>query len=130
MTTHTDEARIAERLKLYRRLAGMTQRDAADSLDVTEKTIARWESGETTGFMGQLDRIAKVYGVTADDLLSAGQVSDAMEARLEALASEVRALRELLLDPERLRDAAEKLIQDESGGEKRRRRRSSPSSSR
>lgn len=125
MNTQTDEARIADRLKLYRRLAGMTQRDAADALDVTEKTIARWESGETTGYMGQLDRIAKVYGATADDLLAADQESSAIEAQLEALAGEVRALRELLLDPQRLRDAAEKLVEEEKAGAKSRRRRAS-----
>jgi transcriptional regulator with XRE-family HTH domain len=87
-----EEERISERLKTARRLAGLTQEDAARALDVTLKTYARWERGETKGFLRQLSRIAEVFGVTSDQLLGTDDDSgpDRLE-RLEADVAEIRA---------------------------------------
>jgi transcriptional regulator with XRE-family HTH domain len=99
--TMNEEERISERLKTARRLAGLTQEDAARALDVTLKTYARWERGETKGFLRQLSRIAEVFGVTSDQLL--GTDDDAgpdrlerLEASVEEIRAEVAAIRSLL----------------------------------
>lgn len=106
------EDQIAENLRLARRLAGITQEEAAHKLGVTVRTYARWESGESKGFVDQLDRIAKVFGTTTDQLL--GSDEDASTAdRLAAMENELRELRALLLDPARLKAAADALTAEE-----------------
>lgn len=120
MTDPINEQAIAQRITNARRLAGLTKRAAAIRLDVTEKTISRWESAETSGFLEHLDAIAAAYGVTADQLLgedvSRESVGDATAVRLAAVERELAELRALLLDPARLRAAAEALIRDEDEG--------------
>jgi transcriptional regulator with XRE-family HTH domain len=116
-----DEAVVAKRLRTARRLAGLSQEDAARQLDVSTKTIARWESAETTGFLGELDRIAKVYGTTTEAILGEGDESQ-MAAQLATLRAELDELRGLLLDPKKLRAAADALIADEVPPARRRKR--------
>jgi len=36
---------LAERIRTYRLKHGMTQREVADRLDVTQQSVARWEQG-------------------------------------------------------------------------------------
>ena len=36
---------LAERIRTYRQKHGMTQRDLADQLSVTQQSVARWEQG-------------------------------------------------------------------------------------
>ncbi len=36
---------LAERIRTYRLTHGMTQRDLADQLGVTQQSVARWEQG-------------------------------------------------------------------------------------
>lgn len=106
------EAQAAEGLKNARRLAGLTQEEAARKLDVTSRTYARWERGETAGFLRELDRIAAAFSTTPDAIIG-GQATDDVQAQLAALQSELAELRALLLDPKTLRRAAEALADDE-----------------
>lgn len=109
--TQPSPTEAAERMKLARQLAGMTQEDAARALDVTVRTYARWERGETRGFLGELSRIAEVFETTTDQLL--GVEGQSVEDQLSALRAEVAELRGLLMDPEALRRAADALIEEE-----------------
>jgi len=111
MTDTTQAVQTAERMKLARKLAGMSQEDAARALGVAVKTYARWEKVETQGFLGELSRVAEVFGTTADELL--GIEDGDMAGQLAALRSEVAELRALLMDPEALRRAADALIEEE-----------------
>jgi transcriptional regulator with XRE-family HTH domain len=111
----TDPTQTAERMKLARQLSGMTQEDAARALDVTVRTYARWERGETKGFLGLLDQIAEVFGTTSDALLGVEPSTNGSgtEDQIAALRSELAELRALLLDPEALRRAADALADEE-----------------
>lgn len=129
----TDMKAIPERLRWARRLAGKTQEDAARELGVRVRTYARWEKGDTSGYLGELEKIAAVFGTTVDDLLDGTGVQPP-DARVNAqpdadlgrqlaeLTREVHELRELLLDPARLRAEAEALIQSEAPPRARRRK--------
>lgn len=112
MPAQNPEASAARALRSARRLAGLTQEEAARKLAVTSRTYARWERGETAGFLRELDRIAEAFGTTPDAIIGGG-VTDALEDRLGALEGELRQLRSLLLDPQALRRAAEALADDE-----------------
>lgn len=121
-----NEKAVAERMRTARRLAtdddgrGMTQEDAARALGVTVRTYARWERGETAGFLRELERIADVFGTSTEALLGVDESGDGsrlagVETQLAALVAEVRELRDLLMDPTRLRAEADALIREEGG---------------
>lgn len=48
---------------------GMTQRDLAARLGVSEVTVSRWLNGERNPSVQTLKRLAEILGTTPDDLL-------------------------------------------------------------
>lgn len=63
------EQDFGERLKKYRKEKNLTQQDLADQLQVSNKTVSRWESGGGYPDIPLLVPLAKALGVTVDDLL-------------------------------------------------------------
>jgi DNA-binding XRE family transcriptional regulator len=55
-------------LKTLRNEAGLTQIEAADVLNVSHDTIARWESGETYPSALQIAEICRVYKCKFEDI--------------------------------------------------------------
>jgi transcriptional regulator with XRE-family HTH domain len=120
---------IAERFRTARKLAGVTQKDAALALDVTERTYARWEKGDTAGFLPFLARIAEVVGTSEEELrgpdagvAEEGRLAE-VERQLRHLTELVEDVRGLMVDPERLRAEADALIASEAPKRKSRPRR-------
>lgn len=68
METKTNES-IGTRIGALRRESGMTQRELADKLGVTDKTVSHWERDENLPDMALLPAIAEVFGVSCDQLL-------------------------------------------------------------
>ena len=64
------EQNFGERLKDYRRARNMTQQELADAIGVSNKTVSRWESEGGYPDVSMLVPLAKVLGVTVDDLLN------------------------------------------------------------
>lgn len=60
---------FAERLKRYRKQRDLTQQQLADALGASNKSVSRWESGGGLPDVGLLVPLARVLGVTVDDLL-------------------------------------------------------------
>lgn len=56
-------------LYTLRRGAGMTQQELAEKLGVTNRTISKWETGETFPETSQLIPLADLFHVTVDELL-------------------------------------------------------------
>ena len=52
-----------------RKLRGWTQQELADQLGVTNRSVSKWETGETLPETGQLLPLADAFGVTVDELL-------------------------------------------------------------
>ena len=52
-----------------RKKAGLNQVDAAKVLGVTQGALSMWENGRTKPRSTQIVEIAKLYGVTVDELL-------------------------------------------------------------
>ena len=52
-----------------RKKAGMTQAETAKALGVTVSAVSQWESGDTNPSTAKLPVLAKLYGVTVDELL-------------------------------------------------------------
>lgn len=85
---------IAERIRLSRRLAGLTQEEAAQKLGVAVRTYARWESCATEGFLEELERIAAAFGTAVAELAPEGEGDGAsLEAKVDRVLDELAELR-------------------------------------
>ncbi len=58
------------RIKLYREKNGYSQEDLARILDVTRRTVSRWEQNSSKPNEVELKRLATLLGVTEDEILS------------------------------------------------------------
>ena len=65
-----DAGKTGEYLAMLRRARGMTQQEAAEQLNLSNKTISKWESGGGFPDITVLPALAELYGVTADDILA------------------------------------------------------------
>lgn len=61
---------VADNLAYLRKRSKMTQLELAGKLNYSDKSISKWEHGETLPDIEVLDKLAKVYGVTLDYLVS------------------------------------------------------------
>lgn len=52
-----------------RRASGLTQRELAEKLNVSDKAVSRWEREESLPDLSLIPAIAEIFGVTADELL-------------------------------------------------------------
>ena len=52
-----------------RKVNGMTQKDLADRLNVSDKTVSRWERDDGTPDLSLIPVIAEIFQVTCDELL-------------------------------------------------------------
>ena len=58
------------RIKLYREKNGYSQEDLARILDVTRRTVSRWEQNSSKPNGDELKRLATLLGVTEEELLN------------------------------------------------------------
>ena len=65
---------FAERLALFRKRAGYRQEDFASEVGVSVDTVRRWEGEKQEPRLGELKLIAKVLGISINEL--AGDVTD------------------------------------------------------
>lgn len=60
---------IGKFISALRRANGMTQRELADRLFVSDKTVSRWERDESAPEITLIPVIAELFGVTSDELI-------------------------------------------------------------
>lgn len=89
---------FSENLKKFRLAKGLTQEQAADALHVNAQTVSRWECGTTMPDVMLLPEIAKLYGVTVDDLFrKQSLVYDNYAQRLSAVYEKTRDPEDFIL---------------------------------
>ena len=54
-----------------RKEKGLTQKDLADELNISDKAVSRWETGSSSPNMDMLLRISKFFQVPLNDLITA-----------------------------------------------------------
>lgn len=87
---------IADNIKRFREMAGMSQDDLAEAASVNRVTLAKYEAGKSVPGANVLSRLADVLHVSADALLKDG--ADGMSEE----DAEIWNLRETVRrDPER-----------------------------
>ncbi len=60
---------LGENLKTARKMAGITQAELAERLQVYQKDISRWENNQLTPNALTLARICKELNASADEIL-------------------------------------------------------------
>lgn len=61
---------ISDKLLALRRSVGMSQQEVAAAIGVTRQTISNWELGQGSPALDKAAELARLYGVTLDDLAS------------------------------------------------------------
>lgn len=61
---------IGERLVTIRKQQNMTQNDLATLLQVSYQAVSRWERNENLPDVYTLQKIAKIYGVSIDEIIN------------------------------------------------------------
>lgn len=67
---------LAEALRENRQRCKMTQEFVAESLGVSRQAVSKWENGTSDPSTSNLFALAKLYGVTVEDLLNAVQTGE------------------------------------------------------
>lgn len=63
------DCEIGKRIKIMRKLRGLTQSGLADLVGVTRPTVISWERGVTVPVLYTLRRLAETLGVTLEWLM-------------------------------------------------------------
>lgn len=56
-------------MKAARTNAGLTQKQAAKALSVSNKTLCNWENGVTVPNANKIDAICNLYGIPYDNII-------------------------------------------------------------
>lgn len=67
------ELSIGKRIAQLRRARGMKQEDLANALGVSPQAVSKWENDQTCPDISALPQLAKLLGVTTDELLGCKQ---------------------------------------------------------
>lgn len=73
-----------------RKANGMTQRELAEQLNVSDKTVSRWERNDGAPDLALIPVIAEIFGVTCDELLR-GERTPISQRRSEGISQEGKA---------------------------------------
>ena len=60
---------LSEKIQLCRKRAGLSQEALAEKLNVSRQAVSKWETGAAEPSTTNLLALAKLYGVSADELL-------------------------------------------------------------
>lgn len=66
---------ISQNIQAARKALGLTQEDLANRLSVARQTVAKWESGESLPDLENAYALAKLLGVSVDDLIAHNEVT-------------------------------------------------------
>ena len=62
---------LGNSLYKYRKKKGLSQEEVAEKLGVSRQTISKWETEETVPDIYQAKKLAKIYGLSLDELIDA-----------------------------------------------------------
>lgn len=85
-------------LAVLRKASGMTQQQVADRLNVSNKTVSKWERDESLPDITLIPALAEMFSVTSDEILRgqrmdpAAQTEAAQEKRAEKTNLQARAM--------------------------------------
>ena len=66
---------IAKNLSHFRKLSGLTQTELAEKLNYSDKSVSKWERAEGFPDIIVLENIARIFGVTLNDLVDENSIN-------------------------------------------------------
>lgn len=90
---------IGEKIRKARKAAGLTQKAVAKEFDIERVSVTQWENGQTHPTIDKIPRLAKLLGLSEEELLS-----DAHLERVEESSSRAQKVSELVTLIPQLRD--------------------------
>ena len=60
---------MGEKITELRKAKGMTQKDLAEQMKVTDKAVSKWERNLTCPDINSLPKLAEILGISVDELL-------------------------------------------------------------
>lgn len=81
-----DQIRIGSFLKELRKEKGLTQEQTAEKLNVSGRTISRWETGNNMPDISLLTEIAELYEVSIPEIISGERKSENMNEEVKETA--------------------------------------------
>jgi len=100
------ENTIGKRIAQLRKEKNLTQEDLAQMMEVSAQAVSKWENDLTCPDISSLPKLAKILGVTVDELLS-GKAEEKAPV-VQVLAPE---------DRKELKDMMLRIVVDENGGD-------------
>lgn len=88
---------IGSFLTALRKASGMTQKQLAEKLNVSDKAVSRWERDECAPDLSLIPVLAEIYGVTSDEILR-GQRANPETAPRDSDIAKSEKQRKRLLD--------------------------------
>ncbi len=73
-----------------RKKSGLSQEEVAEKLGVSRQTISKWETDETLPDIRQAKRLALLYGLSLDELISFDMDIKALEQVIEKTSDDVQ----------------------------------------
>ena len=64
------EKTLGNRIAQYRREKNLTQEDLARTLNLSAQAVSKWENDQTCPDISLLPKLAEIFGITVDELLS------------------------------------------------------------
>lgn len=68
--------KIGEFIKLERKIKGLTQKELAGLLYVSNKAVSKWETGDCNPDIMTLTRLSEIFECTTDDILNGARKTD------------------------------------------------------
>lgn len=73
---------IASRLVKLRKASGLSQEELADKLGISRQAISKWERAEASPDTDNLILLARIYGISLDELLSTDEKDEDIKAEV------------------------------------------------
>lgn len=77
---------MGELISGLRKEKGMTQRELAEQMNVTDKAVSKWERDLSCPDINSLPRLAEMLGISVEELLNTSRKDEATESKTGAVA--------------------------------------------
>ena len=68
VNTGTENSDFSARFSYLRKISGLSQREIADKLGISNRAVSKWETGRSTPKFIYIPALASIFGVTTDYL--------------------------------------------------------------
>lgn len=98
-----EQKTIGSFIAILRKANGMTQRELAEKLNVSDKAVSRWERDECAPDLTLIPVLAEIFGVTSDELLRGERATNKQSEETQTVKTEKQLDRLLEANATRLK---------------------------